>query len=199
MFGVATTLTVAVGLSALGSLLASKAVDHAPDLWSQVNEECAVVLGEDTPAIPRFITCDHHVELLAAAIELPSPTRAAREIIGINTGCPGTGLLTATYSGSEIQMTASSLPSQVFSLFVYGPPAANPIPFYDGTLCAHWGFLQRSHVSATSVAGVTQYLGLIQPNAGADVLSVQCIYRFPTGYYGGNLTNSLLVSFEPLP
>lgn len=198
MFGVGSALTV-LGLSTLGSLLAVSAIDGTLDLQATATEECAVVLGDGPPAIPRFITCDKHIELLAAAIELPAPTRTSRDIIDVSTGCPGNGLLTATYTNADIQMIASGLPPQVFSLFVYGPPAVNPIPFYDGTLCAHWGFLQRSHVSATSVDGITQFSGVIQPNAGANVLSVQCMYRFPSGYYGGNLTNSLVVSFAPLP
>jgi hypothetical protein len=157
--------------------------------------------SEGRASLPIYLRTDAHVTALASAIELGDPGRTARDIAAIDGGCPGTGLLEATFNGPDIHLIASQLPDTVFSLFVYGPPVGQPFPFYDGFLCAHWGFLQRSAVSATSVGGVTSFDGIVQPNLGDDVVSVQCIYRTPTGTgtYGGNLTNGLLVSFEPLP
>jgi hypothetical protein len=198
MFALGTSLAMLICLSASASSLATTTVDG--QLRGQRD---ATNNGAPTPALqenqsPQQSSRRNGYRSAAASTLGNSNSRGSGDIVSIADGCPGNGSLDATYNGSTIHMTATGLPSQVFSVFVYGPPLGAPIPFYDGTICTHWGLYQRSIVSLTSVSGITAFDGVIQPNAGdGQVLSVQCMYRSPTETYGGNLTDGILVTFEP--
>jgi len=200
MFPVGTSVVVALGLSAIASLSVTICrTDSSMGPLSFVSEECPTAVVVQSRRIPRFITRDRDIEAIASVVALGGSSRSQQDILSITMGCAGTGDLAATANGPDIDLIATSIPANVYSVFFYGPPIGNPVPFYDGYLCAHWGFLQRTPVTLTSAAGSTEYAGLMQPNAGSDTISVQCMYRDPAGFFGGNLTNGLIVSFEPLP
>jgi hypothetical protein len=183
MYGMRALSIVTVGLSLLAGVFArSPESERTPSLVS-------------SPPLPLFVRTDADVDRVAVAIDQGCRGGGPQSIVRIDAGCPGTGDLDATFRGPVIRLVASQLPGQVRSFFVYGPPAGQPVPFYDGLLCANFGRLLLTPTSLTSLSGVTTFTGIMQPNPGQAVLSVQCLYRNPMGTYGMNLTDALLVQF----
>ena len=165
MFAVGTSIVVAIGLSALASISTTIGGDNSSNSpLPLVSEDGTAALVGQSKRIPRFIRTDRDLQAVAAAIALGSSSRSMQDILSIGSGCPGTGVLTATGNGPNIDLIASGLPSRVYSVFVYGPPLGNPVPFYDGQLCAAWGQLRRMCVRLTSMAGSAQY---ISPTRGS--------------------------------
>lgn len=200
MLGMSTSLVLIIGLSTSAAFLEALEENHPSNVQQQFAcAELAAEAARGPDCLPRFIRLDADLAEHFAASAPLAPAPNPRNILSITSGCPGTGLLDGTFSGSDVYLTASGLPPQVFSLFVYGTPIANPVPFYDGMLCVPWGRMRTSSIQRTSLAGEAIFDDPMQPGLHSNVLSVQCMYRDLTGLYGGNLTDGCLVTYEPLP